>query len=141
MHLIFQLSEARRRAMEAARAETLSLLAPFGPSLPPGGPFGEIGGVYWVTLDSPTLVLKSRLPLLGYARAAYEMLSVPTEPAETRPPHRSTGDLPGRVRWRGHWYVVRELWRRDEAEEREAAPDRRAVLLPDVGGEPREVRG
>src|SRR6266516_2742825 len=104
MHLIFQLSESRRRAREAACAETLALLAPFMPSLPPGGPFGERGGIYWVSLERPAPELESCLPLLGYACAAHELVSVEAEPAELRHPHSLTAELPGRVRWRGMWY-------------------------------------
>jgi SAM-dependent methyltransferase len=141
MHLILQLSEGRRRATEAARSETLSLLALCEPSLPAGGPFGEISGVYWVDLARPAPDLTSRLALLGYACAAHELAPASISVSGPRRPRGSTGSLPATVRWRGRWYTVRELWRRDKEEEREAAPDRRAFVLPDASGESREVRG
>ncbi len=141
MHLIFQLSTARRRAMAAARAETLALLERWGPTLPEGGPLGEIGGLFWVDLASEKPDLPAILPLLGYTDAAFELVRLPSPPAVARPISASTEALPAAVRWRGGWWSVRERWRRDAVEERESAPDRRAFLLPGADGEVREVRG
>jgi SAM-dependent methyltransferase len=141
MHLILRLSEGRRRGLEAARAETLTVLHPFQPELTDGGPLGEIGGLFWVRLHAPTADLESHLALLGYTAAAYELILVPAAPAEKQRGRPSTHDLPTSVRWRGSWYRVQEIWRRDEAEEREASPDRRPFLLPTPDGQVRAVRG
>src|SRR5689334_6360629 len=100
MRLILRLSAGRRRAMEAARAETLSVLDPYGPSLPAGGPLGEIGGVFWVDLASPAPTLDDRLQLLAYAQAAYELVAMPAAPPRQ---HRlsHSEELPPTVSWRG----------------------------------------
>lgn len=141
MHLILQLAEGRRRAVDAARAEALGVLHAFEPSLPPGGPLGEVGGLFWVDLAAPGPALELRLPLLGYTCAAYELAPLASPPVPERRPRRASGGLPSCVRWRGGWYAVRPLWQRDEAEEREAGPDRRPFLLPGPDGQVREVRG
>jgi hypothetical protein len=127
--------------MPAARAEVLSLLDAFGPSLPQGGPLGEIGGLIWLDLARPTAEVERRLPLLGYACAAYELVRLSCPPPADRASRHTPGRLPASVRWRGSYYGVRLIWRRDEAEERDAAPDRRSFLLPGAEKQVREVRG
>lgn len=141
MHLILQLSEGRRRALDAARAETHTLFHPFGPELPDGGPLGEIGGLFWLRLAAPPADLEQRLPRLGYTSAAYELTPLPAPPKEKARGRQSSEDLPSSVRWRGNWYGVKGIWRRDEAAEREASPDRRPFLLPSPDGQVRAVHG
>jgi SAM-dependent methyltransferase len=141
MHLILRLSEGRRRALGAARTETLSLLHDFQPELPEGGPFGEIGGLFWLRLGQPCADLRGLLPRLGYAAAAFELTPLSSPPAGVPSSRQTELDLPPAVRWRGAWYRCEERWRRDEEEERAAAPDRRPFLLPTADGLIRTVHG
>jgi SAM-dependent methyltransferase len=141
MLLILQLSPGRRRALAAARAETLAVLQPLQAVLPERGPLGEVGGLLWVEVPASLTEIEPRLPLLAYSNAAYALECL-SSPPSSRDPGRARGhDLPKAVRWRGDWYAVRPIWQRDEAEEREAAPDRRSFLLPTREGEVRTVRG
>src|ERR1017187_5881392 len=68
--LIFRVRRARQKAMKAAIAEALSLLAEFNPTMMAGGPLGDQPGLFWLEMEESVIrAAMDRLPLLGYTSA------------------------------------------------------------------------
>jgi hypothetical protein len=129
--LVFHLRGARRKAIRSAAGEALALLAGLGPEEMAGGPLSELGGIFWLSLPGEKLEeAEPRFPRLGYSTAVDLVESFIAGHGGDRE----------KVRWRGSNYRLRRLYTEDEAEAREAAPDRRPFALA-IGGQVRPVKG
>lgn len=134
--LIFRVRRARQKAMKAAIAEALSLLAQFRPILLAGGPLGDRPALFWLQMqESDIPAALDRLPLLGYSFAVDR---VEFHEGRARRKGRKAAMPPT---WRGRPFDLQPLYDEDSEEFREQAPDRRSFLLPTDGGTLREVRG
>jgi len=133
--LIFHVRDARQKAMPAAVAEALSLLARFRPRMAKGGPLGETRGIFWLYLEEGALPsAEDMFPLLGYTSSVQlvKFLEKPRQKAKKKPRE---------LTWRGRPFELDYLYKEDPEEFRENAPDRRTFLLTAEDGSVREVRG
>ena len=134
--LIFRVRRARLKAMKAAVAEALSLLAQFQPILLPGGPLGDQPGLFWLQMQENDIrAALDRLPLLGYSFAVDK---VEFNASKAKRKGRKIASTPT---WRGRPFDLESLYNEDSDELREQAPDRRSFLLQDEDGSLKEVRG
>lgn len=124
---------ARKKAIEAAATETLSLLQGLSPSRCPGGPLAEQGGVFWIKVPRVSLDKAiDRFPRLGYTRAVDQL--EPVQPA-------ASSSHKGMIRWRKQYFRLSRVYAEDDALLREQAPDRREFAILDSKGTARKVRG
>jgi SAM-dependent methyltransferase len=134
--LIFRVRRARLKAMKAAVAEALSLLAQYRPILLSGGPLGDQPGLFWLQMQKSDIrSALDRLPLLGYSFAVDE---VEFHDRTARRRKRKTVMPPT---WRGQPFELKTLYNEDSDEFRKQAPDRRGFLLQTEEGFFKEVRG
>ncbi len=108
------------------------MLEPFGARAVPGGPLADQPGVLWVEVEGEIEdgAIRQRVERLGYVERV--------ERVALGEPGR--GSARGRT-WRKRPFYLEEIWTDSKEAHRAAAPDRRAFLLPDAGGEVRAVTG
>lgn len=136
MVLIFRVRRARQKAMKAAIAEALALLADFNPSVLSGGPLGHQPGLFWIELqDSVLPAALDRIPLLGYT---FAVDMVKFSEGRSRGRSRRTAI---QQKWHGRPFDLQPLHREDSDEFRNQAPDRRSFVLHDKDGSLKEIRG
>jgi hypothetical protein len=136
--LIFRVRRARQKAMKAAIAEALSLLAEFNPSMMAGGPLGDQPGLFWLELEESLVpAAMDRIPLLGYT-SAVDMVKFSEGKAKGKGKARRTAIQPT---WRGRSFDLEPLYQEDSDEFREQAPDRRSFVLQTQEGDLKAVRG
>src|SRR3712207_6091968 len=67
---VFYVRPARNRARAVAAMEALSLLRDLEATAMQGGPLGEQGGLFWISLPERFVpLMRGRLPRLGYTSA------------------------------------------------------------------------
>ncbi|MDQ2731344.1 MAG: RsmD family RNA methyltransferase, partial [Armatimonadota bacterium] len=134
--LIFYVRTARRKAMACAVEEALLLLDDLEAAAPKGGPLGERGGLFWITLPDRSLEAAGRrFPRLGYTYAV-DLLE-PVHGRSGSKGERSSNE----VSWRGVTYRPMRVYEEDPALVREGAPDRRVFALEGSDGQDRLIRG
>lgn len=131
--LVFYLKEGRSKAIEAAQAEALTLLASLHPCVLLGGPLAEKGGVFWIEVSSGALIDEVDFSRLGYTAAVDEV--VPVTEAEYRPRR------PEMVRFKGKPFELARLYEVDVEETRKRDPDQRCFYLAQEDGSIRQVAG
>ena len=123
---------SRKKAVEAAATETLSLLRGLDPSRCPGGPLSERGGVFWIEVPGACADRAvDRFARLGYTRAVDRLDAV----------DRVAAGGKGVVRWRKRYFRLARVYEEDASLMRERAPDRREFAVLGPGGTPRTVKG
>lgn len=139
--LVFYLRPARRKAKQAAMMEVSSLLRDLEPTMPPGGPLAEEGGLFWGVISETHLAdASARFERLGYSRAVD--LVVPIEEVRDAGGDANRADSSERItRWRRRLHRLVRLYEEDPVSLRERAPDRRTFLFESGSGEIRAVRG
>lgn len=132
--LVFSLREGRRKALEAAQLEALSVLNSLSPSAVTSGPLADRGGVFWLQVPCQESDLDEvKFERLGYTTAVD--LVVPISDGEFR------GKRPDIVKYRGKAVRLERLYELNEEERRQRDPDQRRFYLRRNDGEVQEVIG
>lgn len=125
--LIFYLRPIRRKALNVAIVEALSLLWELSATALDGGPLSEQGGLFWITLPIDSLDSAiARLPQLGYTYAVDWLQPVQGQLVASS---RVRSSLTGLVRWHRKIYQLNRVYEEDSQLMREHTPDQRRLLL------------
>ena len=131
--LLFTIRKQRTKSRQLAIAETLALLNDLKPDVLPGGPKGDMPGVFWMTLDEQHMAEAIlRFPRLG--------LSYIVETLEPIPESQWRRNTPTLVRWRGEPFKIVRLYQESAEFMVRHSPNERTFYLDAPEGI-RKVKG